>query len=68
MSAITTPKTITFIGGNLFQIALDQYGDATQALRLMRVNGLTDYILQGQVTLVIPAPDPTQTGGLPYSV
>ena len=56
--------TITVAGGNLFQIAAQYLGDATQWLRVAQANGLTDPMLSGVVTLVIPDPDPTAGGGI----
>ena len=56
--------TITVAGGNLFQIAAQYLGDATQWLRIAQANGLTDPMLFGVVTLVIPDPDPTAGGGI----
>jgi nucleoid-associated protein YgaU len=58
-------NTITVVGGNLWQIAAARLGDATQAWRIAAINGLADPMISGQVTLTIPAPDATQTGGLP---
>lgn len=58
-------RTITVAGGNLWQVALQELGDATQAVRIAQLNGLTDPFLSGVVTLALPAPDPSQTGGLP---
>ena len=58
-------KTITVVGGNLFQIAADQLGDATQWIRIAQLNNLSDPMLSGLVTLQIPALDPTAGGGIP---
>jgi nucleoid-associated protein YgaU len=58
-------NTITVMGGNLWQIAAQYLGDATQASRIAVLNGLSDPMITGQVVLVIPAVDPSQTGGLP---
>ena len=58
-------KTITVHNGNLFQIAAQQLGDATQAVRIAQRNGLTDFFLTGTVTLVLPPVDATQSGGVP---
>jgi nucleoid-associated protein YgaU len=61
-------QTITVIGGNLWAIAAQYLDDATQANRLAQLNGITDPFLNGgTVTLVIPDPDPTQSGGLPIT-
>jgi hypothetical protein len=48
------PKTITVVGGNLFRLAAEQLGDATQWNRIAAVNGLVDPFLQGLTTLIIP--------------
>ena len=47
------------------ELAAEYLGDATQAIRIMRQNGLLDPDIIGVVTLVIPDTDPTKTGGLP---
>ena len=59
------PTTLTTAGGNLYQIAATQLGDATQWIRIAQLNNLSDPILQGLVTLQIPDPDPSLGGGLP---
>ncbi len=58
-------KTIVTAGGTLFHIAAAQLGDATQWVRIAQLNRLSDPILNGVVTLKIPATDPTATGGVP---
>jgi hypothetical protein len=57
-------KTITVIGGDLFRIALEQLGDATQWSRIAALNGLTDHRISGMMTLKIPARDPKAGGGV----
>jgi len=57
-------KTITTGGGNLFQIALQELGDATQWNRIAQLNGLIDPFLTGIVTLTIPKLDPNAGGGV----
>lgn len=57
-------KTITAGGGNLFQIALEELGDATQWNRIAELNGLIDPFLTGLVTLQIPKQDPNAGGGV----
>ena len=57
-------KTITVAGGNLFQIALDQLGDATQWNRIAILNGLVDPFLTGIIALRIPQRDPDAGGGV----
>jgi nucleoid-associated protein YgaU len=44
-------------GGNLFQIAAQYLGDATQWNRIAALNGLTDFIIVGTVTLQLPPYD-----------
>lgn len=56
--------TITVAGGNLFRIAAEQLGDATQWIRIAQLNNLTDPMLVGLVTLQIPEPDPNAGGGI----
>jgi nucleoid-associated protein YgaU len=62
-------QTITVNGGNLFQIAAQYLGDATQWIRIAMQNGLSDPFLavnpDQPVTLVIPDVDPNATGGVP---
>jgi hypothetical protein len=67
MSGTTSnaPRTITVVGGNLFDIATRYLGDGTQAVRIALKNGLKDWYLSGVTTLTLPPVDPTQTGGVP---
>lgn len=60
-------RTITVTGGNLFQIALNELGDARQAVRIAQLNNLTDWFLADGVviSLQIPPVDPSLTTGLP---
>jgi hypothetical protein len=51
-------------GGNLFAIAAAELGDATQWIRIAEMNNLTDPMIQGVVTLVLPLVDPTAGGGI----
>lgn len=65
MSLITaTPrKVVTVAGGNLFQLAGEHLGDATQWYRIARANRLWDPFLPNTpITLVIPAPAPGNGG------
>jgi hypothetical protein len=57
-------RTITVAGGNLFRIAAEQLGDATQWLRIAQLNALSDPNLAGVVTLLIPDVDPNAGGGI----
>ena len=57
-------RSITVVGGNLFRIAAEQLGDATQWIRIAQLNNLSDPFLVGVVTLLIPDPDPNAGGGI----
>lgn len=57
-------RTITVAGGNLFQIAAEQLNDATQWIRIAQLNRLSDPMLTGVVTLLIPDLDPKAGGGI----
>ena len=57
-------RAITVAGGNLFRIAAEQLGDATQWVRIARLNGLSDPVLTGVVALRLPARDPKAGGGV----
>ena len=58
-------KSITIAGGNLFRLAATELGDATQWIRIAQLNGLSDPILSGVMTLNIPDRNPALTGGIP---
>ncbi len=57
-------KSITLAGGNLFRIAAEQLGDATQWIRIAQLNSLTDPMLSGVTTLRIPSTDRSAGGGI----
>ena len=57
-------KTISTAGGNLFRIAMYELGDATQWLRIARLNDLDDPMLNGVQTLRIPPRAPDAGGGI----
>ena len=50
----STIQTVTVAGGNLFQLAAQYLGDATQWNRIAQLNGLTDPFLSGPITLELP--------------
>lgn len=56
--------TTTVVGGNLFRIAAEQLGDATQWIRIAQLNALSDPMLTGVVTLLIPDQDASAGGGI----
>jgi hypothetical protein len=63
-------KKITVTGGDLYHVALQQLGDATQFSRIIQANANPnggppmDPVLVGVVTLNIPAVNPSLTGGV----
>jgi hypothetical protein len=57
-------KTITVAGGNLFRVAAEQLGDATQWIRIAQLNNLSDPMLSGVVMLLIPETNPSAGGGI----
>ena len=57
-------RTITVAGGNLFRIAADELGDATQWVRIAALNGMKDPMFSGVVTLRLPARDVLAGGGV----
>ena len=57
-------RMLTVAGGDLFRIAAEQLGDATQWVRIAQLNDIMDPILFGLVTLRLPDPDPTAGGGI----
>lgn len=60
-------RTIVVAGTDLFSVAAQELGDATQWFRIAALNNLTDPMLYGLTTLQIPSPDVTATDGLPVS-
>jgi len=57
-------RTIMVTGGDLFHIAARELGDATQWIRIAQANGLSDPVLEGVTTLLLPARDPSAGGGI----
>jgi hypothetical protein len=57
-------RIITVTGGNLFAIAAAELGDATQWIRIARLNRIADPMLHGVVTLKLPDVDATAGGGV----
>lgn len=50
----SSARTITVSGGNLYDIAAKEYGDASGATLIMQANGLHDPTIAGNTTLIIP--------------
>jgi nucleoid-associated protein YgaU len=57
-------RTVTVAGGNLYQIAAQQLGDATQWIRIAQLNKISDPVLLGVTTLLIPVVNPQAGGGI----
>lgn len=57
-------RTITVTGGNLFKVAAQYLGDATQWIRIAQANGLSDPMLSGLVSLHIPSTNRSAGGGI----
>jgi len=62
-------REITVASGNLFRIAMEELGDATQWIRIAQLNDLIDPMLVGSlvvgvITLRIPAIDADAGGGI----
>lgn len=57
-------KTIIVAGGNLFEIAANYLQDATQWIRIAQANNLSDPVLTGVTTLIIPDVNLTLGGGV----
>lgn len=57
-------RLVQVAGGNLFDIAAREYGDATRWIAIAQASGLTDAVISGVKTLQIPA-NPIDSGGVP---
>ncbi len=64
---VNTPPnalSITVVGGNLFALAAQYYGDASQWALIAQANNLTDPMIVGEQTLLIPPLNGIDTGGI----
>ena len=57
-------KYITVTSGNLFQIAAEYLGDATQWIRIAQLNGINDPFIRTLIILNLPTMDQTMGGGI----
>ena len=57
-------RMITVAGGNLFRIAAEQLADATQWIRIAELNNVSDPMLTGVITLLIPNVNSKAGGGI----
>lgn len=67
LALINTPPnalTITVVGGNLFALAAQYYGDASQWALIAQANNLIDPMIVGVMTLLIPPLNGIDTGGI----
>lgn len=59
----TGKKAVNVAGGNLFSIASDQYGDATEWTVLAKANKLVDPVIAGIKSIKVPN-NTTESGGI----
>jgi nucleoid-associated protein YgaU len=59
-----TNRIVVVAGGNLFALAAKYLNDATQWIRIAQANKLSDPLLSGVTTLIIPPMDATAGGGV----
>ncbi len=57
-------RSVTITADNLFAIAARELGDATQWIRIARLNNISDPVLRGVTVLKLPAIDPNAGGGI----
>jgi hypothetical protein len=57
-------RSLTTAGGTLFHLAASELGDATQWIRIAQLNNLSDPVLRGVHTLILPDRDPNAGGGI----
>lgn len=57
------PTSVQVSGANLFVLAAQYLGDATQWNRIAQANGLTDFLVVGTTTLVLPPYDQNAGNG-----
>lgn len=60
----SSQRTVATAGGNLFQIAQKEYGDANGWTAIAQANGLTDPFIQGTAILTVPPLPGMKTGVL----
>lgn len=63
-SKLAPVRLIRVAGGNLFAIAAQELGDATQWNRIAQINKLVDPWLVGSFALQIPPTNPNAGGGI----
>ena len=58
-------RTATVSGTTLYHVAANYLGDAAQWIRIAQQNNLTDPVISGVVTLLIPDVNRNAGGGIP---
>ncbi|KAA0685997.1 LysM peptidoglycan-binding domain-containing protein [Neorhizobium sp. P12A] len=61
---VATNRVVTVAGGDLFTLAAKYLGDATKWYQIAQANGLTDPMIVGLQTLVIPQSTTASNGGI----
>lgn len=64
--AVTAPnsKTVTVLNPNLYRLAAQYYGDATQWTVIAKANNLVDPYQSGFLTLIIPNDSGVKSNGI----
>ena len=64
INAAPNAQVVTVIGGNLYNLAAQYYGDAKQWTLIAQANNLTDPMINGSATLLIPPYNNQDSGGI----
>jgi len=62
--SVSLNRVVNVAGGNLYALAAQYLGDATKWYQIAVVNGLTDPMLTGPLTLIIPPNGLPSNGGI----
>lgn len=57
-------RELTVSATNLFRIAAEQFGDALQWILIARLNGISDPMIGGVITLKLPSANPRPSDGI----
>ena len=63
MTATAGYRKIQITSGNLFALAAQYLGDATQWNLIAQINGLSDPMITAPISLLIPPPNPLGGNG-----
>lgn len=64
INAAPNAQIVTLVGGNLYTLASQYYGDQSQWVIIARANNLTDPQLSGVNTIIVPPWNGVDTGGI----